>query len=163
MGVYMRPTEPAPRPEQPSTTKLSRPAPGTNAKPAMRPARAPEVAVAPKPSGVLPPAYRILLTKSIFCPHPKGPSTDVKSSDSKLVLLGIVQSKRAYFAYVQNSASGVARTIQVGDTLGPRKVTNIDVHSVEFVEGKRAMRIAIGQSFDSGNGSAVASVRSQID
>jgi hypothetical protein len=169
VGVYVLP--PAPVPVSSEVALAPRHFGRTQAlpaaaKPAARPARAADVAAASTSTGGLPAAYRVLLSRSIFCPRGVR-ATGEKASDSTLTLRGIVQWERGYYAYVENSSSGEARQVHVGDTIGRKKVINIDFHSVEFVEGKRAMRIAVGQTFDplssASNGSALATVRPQID
>ena len=165
VGAYVWP---APAPVTPGVAlaprQVVRPQVSVAAKPTVRASRS--ESAAPAAAGILPAAYRVLLTRSIFCPHPKG-AAGLKSPDAALALRGIVQWERGYYAYVENTTSGEARQVYVGDTIGRKKVINIDFHSVEFVEGKRAMRIAVGQTFDplssAANGSALATVRPQAD
>ncbi len=112
----------------------------------------------------LPAAYRILLTRSIFCPNGASRAASEKSSEPAFTLRGVVQWRRGFIAYIENSASGESRTVRVGDTIGQKKVVNIELHSVEFVEGKRATKVAVGQPLSStGNGAALATVRPQLD
>jgi hypothetical protein len=136
------------------------------ATPAAKPAAKPEVA--PVQSGALPIAYRVLLTRSIFCPHGVAEKASVKTSEPTLTLRGVVQWRRGFIAFIENSASGESRIVKVGDTIGQKKVINIDFHSVEFVEGKRAMKVAVGQTLgsglsSSGNNAALATARPQLD
>jgi hypothetical protein len=165
VAVYVQPAAPAPSqaqvPVAPKHFARSQPVAVPKAPRVARPVESPATS-----TGGLPAAYRILLTRSIFAPnHTAG--AGVKSPDSNLTLRGIVQWEHGYYAYVENATSGEARQVHIGDTIGHKKVTNIDLHSVEFVEGKRAMRIAVGQPFDplssAANGSALATVRPQAD
>jgi len=140
-----------------------------HATPASPAARAPhvETAAAPVKDVILPAAYRVLLTRSIFCPHGVGGKAAGKSSEPTFTLRGVVQWPRGFVAFIENSASGESRAVRVGDSIGQKKVTNIDFHSVEYVEGKRAMKVAVGQTLGgitgAGNGSALATVRPQLD
>jgi len=135
------------------------------AKPAAKPAKAEAV---PVQNGALPIAYRVLLTRSIFCPHGIADKATTKTSEPILTLRGVVLRPLGFIAYIENSASGEYRAVKVGDTIGQKKVINIEIHSVEFVEGKRAMKVAIGQTLgsglsSSGNNAALATVRPQLD
>ena len=171
--VYTQPQPPATSDLVPSGTVQNRiavPARVSRGSVPAKPAvKAPhiEVAAVSSKDNVLPAAYRILLTRSIFCPHGVGAKTVSKSTEPTFTLRGVVQSKRAFIAYIENSASGESREVHVGDTIGQRKVINIDFHSVEFIEGKRAMKVAVGQTLggitSAGNGSALATVRPQFD
>lgn len=111
--------------------------------------------VAAAPGSTLPGAYRILLTRSIFCPHPKGNTKGAPSADSMLALRGISQQGRGFVAFVEDTASKVARPVHVGDTIGRGKVIDIDLHAVKFSAGRQTTRIIVGQTFDGGTSSAV--------
>ena len=177
--VYTQPPASATSDLQPTSNALRKPAagPGHGARPATPAAPAaknpaPRIVAktahsepATSQSSVLPAAYRVLLTRSIFCPRGIGPAASGKSSEPTLTLRGVVaQWPRGFTAYIENSASGEYRAVRVGDTIGQKKVTRIEIHSVEFVEGKRATKVAVGQQLSStGNGSALATVRPQLD
>jgi len=162
-------TQPAPATSDllvkaPAKSAVEKPAkPNTApAKPAVRPPHL-ETAAAPTQNTALPTAYRILLTRSIFSPHGVGGKTSAKSSEPIFTLRGVAQRRRGFIAFIESSASGESRTVRVGDSIGQKKVTNIDFHSVEIVEGKRATKVAVGQTLSSGNGSALATAGPQLD
>ena len=100
----------------------------------------------------------------IFSPNGVGGKNSAKSSEPVLTLRGVAQRRRGFIAYIENSASGEYRIVRVGDSIGGKKVTNIELHSVEFIEGKRATKIAVGQTLGSaGSPSALATAQPQLD
>jgi len=140
-------------------------APTKAAPPAAKPAARPRPEVAAAQETILPAAYRILLTRSIFSPNGVGGKKSVKSSEPVFTLRGVAQRRRGFIAYIENSASGEYRTVRVGDSIGDKKVIKIELHSVEFIEGKRATKIAVGQTLGSsaGSPSALATAQPQLD
>jgi len=116
-------------------------------------AEQPAAVAAATPAGTLPAAYRVLLTRSIFCPHPQAGGVAIRSVDAMLALRGISQQNGAFVAFVEDTASNVARQIHVGDSIGRGKVIDIDLHAVKFSSGRQTKRIAVGQTFDGGTSS----------
>jgi len=135
--------------------------PGVRSAAAVAKAKAPRVeqpaAATAAGAGALPSAYRILLTRSIFCPHPSGAVRGVPSADSMLALRGILQQGGGFVAFVEDTASKVARQVHVGDSIGRGKVVDIDLHAVKFSSGRQTTRIIVGQTFDGGTSGVVPS------
>jgi hypothetical protein len=120
---------------------------------AVRAARAD--AVAATPVAILPPAYRMLLTRSIFCGGPVAPSqAHATSVAGNLALRGIMQQGRGFIAFVENTTSREAQQVRIGDAVGPGKIIDIDLHAVKYATGGRSMRVAVGQTFDGGSSNA---------
>jgi hypothetical protein len=109
------------------------------------------------PVGVLPAAYRLLLTRSIFCGGPvAAEKAHMPSGDGILALRGIMQQGRGFIAFVENTNSREAQQVRVGDTVGRGKIIDIDLHAVRYATGGRSMRVAVGQTFDGGSSNASA-------
>jgi hypothetical protein len=169
IGVYVQPATPIAVSSEPAAAPVvsSRSPSKAGVKVAVRPARA-DIAAA-EPAGTLPAAYRILLKRSIFCPHAVSTAAGVNSLESTLALRGIVQERVGFIAFIENTASGEACKVKLGDAVGRGRVTKIDLHSVEFLTGKRATRVAVGQTFDGQSSSAatsspaLAAVHPQLD
>jgi hypothetical protein len=154
IGVSLHPAAPAVTVTQPATrpahsVRTVAAAPAKAAPRAVRPA-APVTAAS---DAALPAAFRILLSRTIFSPH-AAVTKATAASESAIALRGIMQAGRGFVAFVENTASGEARQIEVGDPVGTGKITGIDLNSVVYLQGKRATRVAVGQTFD-GQSSAI--------
>jgi hypothetical protein len=122
---------------------------------AARPARA-EAAPAAVTTGILPAAYRMLLTKSIFSSGPvNAAQAHAASGSGVLALRGIMQQGRGFIAFVENTNSREAQQVRVGDTVGRGKIIDIDLHAVKYATGGRSMRVPVGQTFDGGSSNAL--------
>ena len=156
IGVYTKPAAPSATPLMPAANvqPVARPGRLATVKPAPKMVRA-DAPVAVVPAGALPAAYRVLLSRSIFCPRAIAGKAGAATAESAIALRGVMQWGRGLVAFVENTASGEARLVHVGDAVGRGKITAIDLHYVEFIQGKRAIRIAVGQNF-SGESSRIA-------
>jgi hypothetical protein len=170
IGMYMKPAMPEviPAIRTATATPIGRPRTTAKANPAPKVVR-PAAPVAAAPTGGLPIAYRILLSRSIFSPHPHATGPAAASAESAITLRGVMQWGRGLVAFVENTASGDSRLVHVGDAVGHGKISAIDLRYVEYIEGKRAKRIAVGQTFNGEssnvavNGPALATTHTIVD
>lgn len=155
IGVYMQPAAPAS-----DGVALVRPMARqariqTGPARTARPARVETAAAAP--TGALPPMYRLLLTRSIFSGGPVAASQQHSSSPTGILALrGIMQQGRGFIAFVENTSSREAQQVRVGDSVGPGKIVDIDLHAVKYATGGRSLRVGVGQTFDGGSSNAAS-------
>lgn len=95
----------------------------------------------------LPDDYRVLLTRSIFAGRVPGIKAAPSSAGSALALRGVMQCGAGMVAFVEDTSSGRARLVHVGDAVGDGKIAAIELGHVEFARGERSARIAVGQTF----------------
>jgi hypothetical protein len=115
---------------------------------------------------LLPPSFRILLTHSLFSSHPTVQvSRATTPTDGELTLRGVLQHGRGFVAYIENTASGQAQEVRVGEAVGAGKLVAIDLYSVRYAAQGRDMRVEVGQSFSgartvaAAQSSALATIR----
>jgi len=114
-----------------------------------------------KPSSLAPPArprdrYDVLVQRNIFMRHEGGPGrsrssdgpTTRPSRNESWLLTGTAILDDRSVAFVENTTTGAAKRLKVGDLIDGNRVAKIESAGVDIEAGGGTRRVALGASFD---------------